>query len=712
MTAGDEQPRPPMGRAQSTVSFAATTIDHRGDRGNHGNRSDNEDDDDNHSSACSTDDVLPNEEEMPLVEASRTRVFSVSADRPITRIPTRVDMKTLTHKAKRPAVDIEFHDLTYAVNTTAGQRTILKGINGFFRSGHLTAIMGPSGAGKSSLMNILAGYVRSDIKGQILTNGHPRNMQLFKKLSSYIMQEDLLQPRLTVIESLSYAARLKIGRELSKEDKDKAVNEVLELLGVSVCRNTYVEKLSGGQRKRLSVALELVNNPPVIFLDEPTTGLDIVAIKQCVSLLVDLAKQGRTVVCTIHQPSSSLFHMFDHVYMLARGSCIYNGSPKQLVPFLAQVGHVCKPTHNPADFVFEVLDNDTIVDLTREIQNGKVILCDDLDEMENGMATSKLCRTDTLITLPPVFDDVPEVDQSEAEYPSSFGTQFSILLARKIKQFCRNTTGLWISFFHHTFSALLLGSIYYGIGSDGNRPFENFKFCISVIVFFVYTHVMGPVLTFPSEVKLLRREYFNHWYSLKSYFFASTITSLPSMMLFGSLFLLIVYFMSAQPIEWIRFSEFMAIGLFTGYTSEGLGVLIGSSVKNSTGAVMTPALLAPMLALAVYGMGYGLAIEPIMESLMATSFLRYALVGVCTSLFGNGRADMECSKDDLYCHYKNPELLLRDLGMSGRSIVNQFVGLALFGMCFRLAAYYIIKLRMMNKPLRKIPLYFKKFLRG
>jgi len=126
MTTGDEQPRPPMGRAQSTVSFAATTINHRGDRGNHGNRSDNEDNEDNHSSTCSTDDVLPDEEEMPLVEESRTRVFSVSADRPITRIPTRVDMKTLTHKAKRPAVDIEFHDLTYAVNTTAGELIAIK----------------------------------------------------------------------------------------------------------------------------------------------------------------------------------------------------------------------------------------------------------------------------------------------------------------------------------------------------------------------------------------------------------------------------------------------------------------------------------------------------------------------------------------------------------------------------------------------------------
>lgn len=130
MGAGEEQTRPPMDRMQSSVSFAAMTIDNLSDRGNRGNRSDDDDDnDDSHSSACSTDDEQqPDEEEMPLVEASRTRVFSVSADRPITRIPTRVDMKTLTHKAKRPAVDIEFHDLTYAVNTTAGELFTIKNI--------------------------------------------------------------------------------------------------------------------------------------------------------------------------------------------------------------------------------------------------------------------------------------------------------------------------------------------------------------------------------------------------------------------------------------------------------------------------------------------------------------------------------------------------------------------------------------------------------
>lgn len=118
-----------------------------------------------------------------------------------------------------------------------------------------------------------------------------------------------------------------------------------------------------------------------------------------------------------------------------------------------------------------------------------------------------------------------------------------------------------------------------------------------------------------------------------------------------------------------------------------------------------------MLALAVYGMGYGQVIEPIMESLMATSFLRYALVAISASLYGNGRAEMSCLKDDLYCHYKDPELLLRDLGMSHRSITVQFIGLAIFGLVFRVGAYYVIKIRLLNKPLKNLPLYFKKLIR-
>nr|CAD7616536.1 unnamed protein product [Timema genevievae] len=128
------------------------------------------------------------------------------------------------------------------------------------------------------------------------------------------------------------------------------VEEVLESLFLKVCRDTRTERLSGGQRKRLSIALELVNNPPVVFIDEPTTGLDIVTVKKCITMLKSLARQGRTIICTIHQPTSTLLAEFDNVYVIARGQCVYQGDSSQIVPFLGRMGLNCPTTYNPADY--------------------------------------------------------------------------------------------------------------------------------------------------------------------------------------------------------------------------------------------------------------------------------------------------------------------------------------------------------------------------
>ncbi|GIY12646.1 ATP-binding cassette sub-family G member 1 [Caerostris extrusa] len=254
------------------------------------------------------------------------------------------------NSASCPPVNLEWRNI--ALNHKG--KPILKGVSGNCGTGELTAIMGPSGAGKSTLLNVLSGFTRAKVSGRINMNGAPRDMRVFRKLSCYIMQDDYLLPHLTVRESIQLAAQLKIPSHVSRQERENAVDECLESLGLAERRDNKASQLSGGQRKRLCIAQELVSNPPLIFLDEPTSGLDSSSCLQCIQLLKSLAQEGRTVICTIHQPSARVFEIFDKLYMLAEGQCIYRGSTLNLIPFLKEQGLNCPQYHNPADFATEV----------------------------------------------------------------------------------------------------------------------------------------------------------------------------------------------------------------------------------------------------------------------------------------------------------------------------------------------------------------------
>ncbi|XP_066154170.1 ATP-binding cassette sub-family G member 4-like [Euwallacea fornicatus] len=587
---------------------------------------------------------------------------------------------------RRSPVDIEFQDLSYSVRESyggTGWRQILKLINGKFLSGELTAIMGPSGAGKSTLLNILAGYVTAGVKGSIKVNERPRIMKMFNKMAAYIMQEDVVQPRLTVEEAMMYAARLKLEADVLESERTAAVLEVIQLLGLEKCYQTRSEFLSGGQRKRLAVALELVNNPPVIFLDEPTSGLDNVAIKQCMELLQKITKQGRTVICTVHQPPASLFQNFDQVYVLARGYCVYNGTPTSLVPFLAESGCACPPTYTPADYIIEVIQSnpEMVNTLSGMIQNGKM-------NMMSLKANKEPCMPVREMDICEIYTDQL---QDEIIFPHSVWNQLGILLSRTFLQMSRNHSVILIQFLHHLASGLLIGSIFFKLGNDASQTMAMFKYILSINVFFMYTYVMVPVLVFPIELKLMEREYFNRWYSLKAYYMSFTLASLPLMIIFSIMFITIVYFLTDQPMDLYRFLWFAAMSLAIGVTSQGLGYLIGSIFSITNGSVVGSSALAPLLALACYGMGYRAAIEPFMKVIISFSYLRFGVVGFSATLFSK-RDLMDC--DEIYCHYRNPELLLKDMGMLGEDPRVQFSIIIAYLLLFRILAYCTLKYRL------------------
>ncbi|XP_021933220.1 ATP-binding cassette sub-family G member 1-like isoform X2 [Zootermopsis nevadensis] len=625
-------------------------------------------------------------------------------------------------------MDVEFKDLSFTVKPRPWsgkglQKCVLKSVSGKFASGKLSAIMGPSGAGKSSLLNAVSGYRTLGVTGTLCTNGESRDNRIFHKLSCYITQEDLIQPLLTVQEIMMVAARLKLPGHTPEKRRLNAVHEVLNDLGLFENKNTRTEMLSGGQKKRLSIALELINNPPVFFLDEPTSGLDNVTARQVVQLLRRLARQGRTIVCTIHQPSASLFQLFDHVYIVSQGLCVYQGTTQNLVPFLSSVGLHCPTHYNPADFVIEVTDGDkqNITTLSKAICNGQVSwtqtiplttkedetnedttgkteerhsLCFQTKEVDVTASGSKGADTSSDGSSSDLHCIVTYRRMSQVKdlnYPTSTWFQFWALFRRMMLQISRSRMALQLQIVHHVLCALMIGIVAYKNASDGSEMFKHVKFCMSVILFHSYTWCMAPVLLFPNEVKLMKREYFNRWYGLNPFYMALTLSKIPIQVLLSMIFLTLVYFLNGLPAEWYRFFLFSLVAIIVCLVAEGLGLAIGSVFNVTNGCAVGPMVVAPFLGLAVYGFDFAEKISWVMNALMKTSFMRCGIVALVLTVFGLDRADLDCN--DIYCHFKKPKVVLRMLDIDNSSVWTEIAALLGIMIVFRSLCYFGLRWR-------------------
>lgn len=270
-------------------------------------------------------------------------------------------------------------DLNYYLGQGKDEKKILKDVNLRFRAGVLTAVMGPSGAGKTTLLNLLIGNAGGRIEGRVEVNGRALSKvaKVFKKLYTFVPQDDTLLASLTPRETLTFAARLRLPMAMPAAEKRQRVAKVLDELSLTRCADQRVGNvdrrgISGGERKRASIALELLVNPSVMFVDEPTSGLDSKMAEDVVLTLKRLAQQGRTLICTIHQPSYKIFRRFDRLVLLSLGSVVYNGSIEDVEGYFSSIGFLTPRGENPIDFYMAVMQ----LGLGEEPEGGGKAGCD------------------------------------------------------------------------------------------------------------------------------------------------------------------------------------------------------------------------------------------------------------------------------------------------------------------------------------------------
>lgn len=381
-------------------------------------------------------------------------------------------------------LSLSFDHVNYYVDMPAEMKSqgveetrlqLLQDVSGAFRPGVLTALMGVSGAGKTTLMDVLAGRKTGGyIEGDISISGYPKNQETFARVSGYCEQNDIHSPHVTVYESLIYSAWLRLPSDVNMATRQMFVEEVIELVELNTLKGSLVglpgvDGLSTEQRKRLTIAVELVANPSIIFMDEPTSGLDARAAAIVMRAVRNTVDTGRTVVCTIHQPSIDIFESFDELFLMKRGGQVIYAGPlgrnsQLLIEYFEEIEGVSKIKYgyNPATWMLEV--SSAAVESQLDLDFGETYSNSDLNR-RNGELIRKL--------------STPAQESQDLYFPTKYSqpflTQFKACLWKQHWSYWRNPQYNVIRFFMTTVIGLIFGIIFWNKGDKIHKQQRPFK---------------------------------------------------------------------------------------------------------------------------------------------------------------------------------------------------------------------------------------------
>ncbi|KAL6262646.1 hypothetical protein P5V15_005440 [Pogonomyrmex californicus] len=576
---------------------------------------------------------------------------------------------------------IEFNDLCYSIRNRKGTKKILRNVTGHFEPGKLTVIIGPSGAGKTTLLEIITGNRLFNIKGTVTVNNGKWNRETFRKQVCYVPQQFQLLPLLTTRETLYIAARFKLDANQNKQSIYLIVNEIAESLNLSNCLDTMANKLSGGERKRLSIGVEMITKPHVFLLDEPTSGLDSMTSNQLINMLHGRARMNCTVVCVIHQPSSQMISLFDNIIILDQGRSIYCGPKSEIINTFNTAGYTCPNFYNITEFVLEVITGQRGGDL-----NNLYKICrDEYDKFKSG------CKDhEEASNLPTIFKQKHKIDDTiipinNTVQKKSMWQEQKILFLRALICIKRDILMTKLRIIVHIIIGLLLGLVFYDFGYDAEKVLSNVSYLFFIMIFIFFANAMTTVHVFPTEAAVFLQEHLNNWYSLRSYYIVKILTEFPLQIICSSSFLFISYYMTGQPMVYDRILKAWSISILLTILAQMIGSLCGTALHPVVALFLIPSVNVPFALFA----GFFVKIEEMSEYLQplgTLSYYRYAFEGLMQAVYLD-RENLLCS--ELYCHFRSPNKILDTMGLLTVPFYVTLIILGFWIFCLHITLYSV-----------------------
>lgn len=603
-------------------------------------------------------------------------------------------------------IQLVFKDLDYQVEVVKRKKckkeiktkSILNKLNGVVEPGTILAIMGPSGSGKTTLLNILAGRISNrKWTGSIKINGKDMDRHVLKECAGYVPQADILIGPLTVFEHLMLYADMNLPKNVTKEEKLQICTRILEDLRLTKTKNQFVgyadddaaqtglnRGLSGGERKRLSIGLQLVSNPSMLFLDEPTTGLDSYSAESVCRLLSQLAKEGRTIIVTIHQPSNEILSLFDNLMLLAHGKPIYFGPIQSTLEYFDGIGYPCPVDDNPADFYLRLVHinpetgENTGYDNTEEAAD--VLHKHFLESKYNDYSKQKR--------------KTPPLQEKKIRKTADFWRQFGTLLGVEFTKAIKEPRAIRAGLIQSIISSLIMGIIYLNLGFDQdsiqNRGGALFFICINAL--------FGGMFVPFRNILIERRILFFHLqeglYHCLAPYLAKFLINVPETIIVNLIGGTIFYFM--VHLQYIAAKVFIFYGLIilTSITAISMGNFLMFAFQDPTIAqTIMPMLFVPMMVFSgFYSNNKAVPVYFIWAPYI--SLIQYSFASIAINEFTG--LHFTCTKDELkqyngVCPYNTGEDYLNFRELQNLAIWENVIVLASYLLFYLVLGFIILK---------------------